>query len=202
MTSPEVMVGLALAGGRSSRFGGEKAVARLHGRPLLGIALERLERSCAAVAVSAAPGSEAALLAGSLGVRVLHDEDGAPSGPLAGLSAGLDWARNQGAALLATLPCDLPMVPADLFDRLRGSLEPGDGGAFVRSRDGVHPLCAVLRTGIGLELSERLAMGEHPPVRDWLAAIGARELAFDDAGAFLNVNTRGDLERAERRPPT
>ncbi len=56
----------------------------------------------------------------------------------------------------------------------------------------------MLRTALDAELSTRLAQGEHPPVREWLAQIGARELAIDDAGAFLNVNTRKDLERAQR----
>lgn len=198
MATRAPMVGVALAGGRSSRFGGEKAVARLHGRPLLQIVLGRLSEACDAVAVSAVPGSEAALLAEVLGVQVLDDAPGAPSGPLAGLSAGLAWAQAQGAALLATLPCDLPLVPADLFDRLTAALGPGDGGVFVRSRDGVHPLCAVLRVGLAADLSGRLATGEHPPVREWLAAARARALVFDEASAFLNVNTREDLERAER----
>jgi molybdopterin-guanine dinucleotide biosynthesis protein A len=197
MATRAPIVGVALAGGRSSRFGGEKAVARLHGRPLLQIVLDRLSGACDAVAVSAVAGSEAALLAQVLGVRVLHDAPGAPSGPLAGLSAGLAWAQAQGAALLATLPCDLPLVPADLFDRLTVALSAEDGGVFVRSRDGVHPLCAVLRAGLAADLSGRLASGEHPPVREWLADVGARELAFDDASAFLNVNTPKDLERAE-----
>jgi molybdopterin-guanine dinucleotide biosynthesis protein A len=45
------MVGVVIAGGRSRRFGAEKAVAQLGGRPLLLWAAERLARSCSRVAV-------------------------------------------------------------------------------------------------------------------------------------------------------
>ncbi|HEY0340458.1 MAG TPA: NTP transferase domain-containing protein, partial [Steroidobacteraceae bacterium] len=47
------VVGVVVAGGRSVRFGGEKAAAMLAGKPLLTWAAIRLARSCAAVAVNA-----------------------------------------------------------------------------------------------------------------------------------------------------
>ena len=45
-------MGLVLAGGRSVRFGGEKAVALLDGRPLVQWAAERLRSVCARVAIA------------------------------------------------------------------------------------------------------------------------------------------------------
>ena len=57
------MLGLVIAGGRSQRFGGEKAVALLGGRPLLLWAADRLARACNVVAVNARPGTAADELA-------------------------------------------------------------------------------------------------------------------------------------------
>ena len=59
------VVGLVLAGGRSVRFGGEKAVALLDGRPLLVWAAERLRTVCANVAINVRPGTEAEAVAQS-----------------------------------------------------------------------------------------------------------------------------------------
>ena len=58
-----------LAGGRSVRFGGEKAVALLDGRPLLAWAAERLRTVCASVAINVRPGTEAEAVAKALGFR-------------------------------------------------------------------------------------------------------------------------------------
>src|SRR5215475_10070255 len=112
------VVGVVIAGGRSVRFGGEKAVAMLGGEPLLMWAVKRLQRNCSAVAVNARPGTEAEALARAEGLIVLHDAPGDPAGPLSGVKAGLAWARELGATALAVSPCDVPLLPDDLFARL------------------------------------------------------------------------------------
>src|SRR5579872_6173972 len=83
------VVGMVIAGGRSVRFGGEKAIADLMGSPLLLWAVRRLQNSCAAVAISARPATETEALAVAHGLPVLHDEPGDAEGPLAGVRAGL-----------------------------------------------------------------------------------------------------------------
>ena len=193
------MFGLVLAGGRSSRFGSDKAAAVLDGRPLLAHAIERLRRYCAAVAVSAAPGSQAEAIARGLDAPVLHDPQGFPSGPLSGLCAGLAWATAGGAPLLAVMPCDLPLTPEDLVARLRAAVGAGDAGAAARTRDGPQPLCLVARTGLYADLAVRLGVGEHPAAHAWLGKAGVREVTFPEADTFLNINTREDLERIEAR---
>jgi molybdopterin-guanine dinucleotide biosynthesis protein A len=189
------MAGLALAGGRSSRFGGEKAAALLGGRTLLGISLSHLNASCAVVAVSAAEGSQAAVLAQGWDIPVLQDAPGSGSGPLAGVCAGLAWARARGMKLLAVLPCDLPCVPADLFDRLIAALGETDRAAVARTEDGLQSLCLVARTELHAALAAVLATGEHPAVHSWLHAAGAKEVIFEDAARFANINTPADLVR-------
>src|SRR6516164_9122882 len=99
LSADRAVVGLVLAGGRSVRFGGEKAAAELQGKPLLLWAAERLAAACPAVAVNARPGSEAERLAGAL--PVLHDRPGDADGPLAGVRAGLEWSAGRAASFLA-----------------------------------------------------------------------------------------------------
>lgn len=185
------VAGLALSGGRSSRFGGEKSAALLDGKPLLIWAVDRLAASCGEVAVSARPGSEAEALA--RGLQVLHDRRGDPDGPLAGVRAGLAWARDIGAKALAVSPCDAPLLPDDLFPRLIA--EARGGAAMAETADGVQPLCALWPVAALPRLEAAIAGGAHPPVWKVLQDLGAARVRFADASAFANLNTPQDLER-------
>jgi len=109
---------MVIAGGRSLRFGGEKAVAPFAGLPMLLWAVRRLARVAGSVAVNARPGTGAAALAQAQGLVVLHDLLGDPDGPMAGVRAGLVWAGSLGMKSLAVSPCDVPLLPEDLFVRL------------------------------------------------------------------------------------
>lgn len=189
------VVGLVLAGGRSVRFGGEKAVALLDGRPLLEWAALRLRSVCAHVAANVRPGTEAEAVATRLGLPVLHDEAGDALGPLAGVKVGLIWAEGQGARMLAVSPCDAPLLPDDLYVRL---LEHAAGGAaLAETSDGRQPLCAVWPVTALPAVREALVGGAHPPTWQVLERLGARKTSFADPAAFANVNTREDLAAVE-----
>lgn len=179
-----------LAGGRSIRFGGEKAAALLVGKPLLVWAAERLARTCAGVALNARPGTEAEQLAGAL--PVLHDRPGDPDGPLAGIRVGLEWAAAQGAGWLAASPCDAPLLPQDLFPRLIAAAK-ASGAAVAETPDGLQPQVAVWPVSALPAIEAAIAGGAHPPTWRVLEDIGAVRVPFDDRAAFANVNTREDL---------
>jgi molybdopterin-guanine dinucleotide biosynthesis protein A len=124
---------------------------------------------------------------------VLHDRPDDPDGPLAGVRAGLVWARDLGARALAVSPCDAPLLPADLFARLIAAA--GDGPAMAETADGVQPLCALWPITALPRLEAAIAGGAHPSVWRLLDEVGAVRVRFDDASAFANLNTREDLER-------
>jgi molybdenum cofactor guanylyltransferase len=189
--------GVVLAGGRSVRFGGEKAAAQLAGRPLLMWAAQRLKDSCAAVAVNARPGTEAEALAQAAGLPVLHDAPGDAAGPLAGIKVGLAWAQGLGAGSLAVSPCDAPLLPHDLFVRLIAAA--GAGAAMAETADGRQPLCAVWPVSALPTVVEALAGGAHPPTWRVLESLGAQRVHFERAEAFANLNTRADLAEIAAR---
>jgi len=189
------VVGLVLAGGRSVRFGGEKAVALLNGQPLLTWAVRRLETVCASVGVNVRPGTEAEALAKAQGLPTLYDEAGDASGPLAGVKVGLIWAEGQGAQTLAVSPCDAPLLPADLHLRL---LDRAEGGAaMAETSEGRQPLCALWPVSALPAVREALAAGAHPPTWQVLERLGAHKVLFERAEAFANINTREDLAAVE-----
>lgn len=195
MDANSPVVGVVIAGGRSTRFGGEKAVAEFRGEPLLLRAIRRLEAACGAVAVNARPGSQAAALAGATGHAVLHDAPGDPDGPLSGVKAALVWAGQRNATHVAVSPCDAPLLPANLYARLVQAA--GSGAAMAETVEGRQPLCAVWPVAALSQLTAALADGEHPPTWRMLDAVGAVRVFFEPAGAFANANTRAELARLE-----
>lgn len=191
-------VGLVVAGGRSRRFGGEKAVAMLAGRSLLARACGRLQGPCAAVAVNTAPDGEGAAEAARLGAKVLGDPPGLALGPLSGVLSGLRWTRERGGELMITLPCDTPLAPEDLVTRLIAAAQ-GQSCAAARTPDGMQPLCAAWRVDLIGDLESALAHGRHPPVHGFLEDHDCGLVDYADAAGFLNINTPQDLAEAARR---
>jgi molybdopterin-guanine dinucleotide biosynthesis protein A len=197
MSATSPVVGLVLAGGRSVRFGGEKAAALLEGRPLLLWAADRLRAVCGSVAINVRAGSEAEAIARAADLPALYDAAGDALGPLAGVKQGLIWAEAQGAHTLAVSPCDAPLLPADLYTRL---LERADGGAaMAETRDGRQPLCAVWPVAALPVVRAALADGGHPPTWQVLERVGACKVLFERPELFANVNTRDDLAAAAAR---
>lgn len=166
-------------------------MAVLAGRPLLMWAVRRLQKSCAAVAVNTRPDTEAAALAQTEGLPILHDAPGDAAGPLAGVKAGLTWARSLGATAVAVSPCDVPLLPDDLFTRLINAA--GGGAAIAETSDGRQPLCAVWPVSTLAKVTAALAGGAHPPTWLMLDSIGATPVHFQSSEAFANINTRADL---------
>ncbi len=188
------VVGVLLAGGASSRFGAEKAVAKRGTGLLVDGPLQALIGACDDVAVSAQSDSGVARLARAGGYTVLADPPGAPRGPLAGVLAGLRWARSQKATWMATAPCDTPLLSVDHMAALISAVE-ANGAAVAMSSNGIEPLTAVWPVEAGLAALEPiLASGHHPPVGKLLAGLGAAPV-----GGFnpTNINTPTDLEGHE-----
>jgi molybdopterin-guanine dinucleotide biosynthesis protein A len=191
-----LIYGLILAGGRSSRFGREKAAAEIDGQPMLARIADGLAPHVAALAVNAPPERWAARFAAEHGLSLLPDDPGDPDGPLSGVKAGLAWAQAAGAELLMTTPCDTPFLPTDLVPRLLQALTPGAGAATARTAEGLQPLCALWRCDRLAAVKVALKDGEHPAIREVLANLSAVEVGFDDPRAFDNINTPQDYARA------
>jgi molybdopterin-guanine dinucleotide biosynthesis protein A len=144
------------------------------------------------VVVSAAPAGASAALARHLGRFVITDDPAHPQGPLAGVAAGLAWAKDEGFDLLYTLPCDTPLVtPRHLAVLARVIF--GTQAAYAATPGLAQPLCALWSVDVAEALRAHLDAGRHPPVRVFLAEIGARAAPFAEGGAFRNVNTLADL---------
>jgi molybdopterin-guanine dinucleotide biosynthesis protein A len=184
------IAGLVLAGGRSRRFGRNKALAAFRGRPLIAWCLDTLAPHVAVLAVSGPPA-----LAAELGLEALADPPGAPEGPLAGLLAGLAWAAERGCPHLATAPCDTPFLPPDLGPRLSAAI--ADRRAVAARAGRVHALCALWRTDAAPALAALLRDGKQLSMQALIDALGGAYADFEAEAAFANLNTPEEFAAAE-----
>jgi molybdopterin-guanine dinucleotide biosynthesis protein A len=91
---------------------------------------------------------------------------------------------------LLVIPCDTPLLPPDLFERLEAALAeyPSTLAAYAVTNDGPQPLCCLLRPAAAGWLAKYLDE-QHAAAIKWLDQLGACAVHFDDATAFSNFNT-------------
>lgn len=201
-------LGVLVAGGAGARLGAgvPKALVSLGGRTLLERALTTLAPLCDEVAV-AAPAALALTLkegaraaAGRPAVRRVADGEGAP-GPLAGMVAGFASCAFRRAVVLGVdFPFMEPGTLVALLERLdrHPAVVPAPGGFL-------QPLAAAYAPEAAAALAARHAAGEAGPTRA-LRSLAYLRLEDDEIerlpggrDGFFNLNTRADLEQAERR---
>lgn len=191
MQTPTDITGVILAGGRSERFGSPKPEAVLRGRTLIQRVFDTLSADCTRIAVA---GSARGLGAPC---ETVADAAAAPSGPLAGVLAALEWASRAGAAWVVTSPCDTPLLPHGLARRLTAAAETsGAQAAIALGPDGPHPLIGAWRPGLAPALAAALE-ARHPPAHTVARSLGATEVALP-SWSLLNINEPADLDRAAR----
>jgi molybdopterin-guanine dinucleotide biosynthesis protein A len=196
------IVGLILAGGRSSRMGGgDKTALSLGGPPMIQCIADRLQRQVGMVAVSS--NSEAGTLA-QLGLAVLADSIPGFQGPLAGILAGLEWGLSIQAERLITVAGDTPFFPTNLVEKLTAAA-PASHMVVAASQRGLHPTFAVWPTSLSSDLRRYLEAGETRKVTAFIERHPHTTTMFDNVdlpgGAvdpFFNINTPDDLAEARR----
>jgi molybdopterin-guanine dinucleotide biosynthesis protein A len=193
MTHPEKITGLILAGGLGRRMGGvDKGLVELGGKPMAAHVAERFAPQVDELLVNANQNAEAYA---ALGYPVFPDAMPGFAGPLAGLQTGLLHARH---TLLATVPCDSPFLPHDLIARLRSALQQHDAQLAVAVTFGqAHPVFCLCRRDVLPHLTAFLDNGGRK-IDAWYATLRVAEVNFDDeAEAFMNINTRQELDAAK-----
>ncbi|WP_294318885.1 molybdenum cofactor guanylyltransferase [uncultured Sphingomonas sp.] len=174
------ILGAILAGGRSTRFGSDKALASLDGRALI-------DR----VADAIAPQVDTLIVVGRAhpGLIGIPDRPAPDLGPLGGIAAALHYAAAQNFAQVLTVPCDAPFLPAGL------RLHLSDAGPAVHLA--ALPVVGWWPASAGATLDALLAGGGSRSVRAFADRIGA--LGMTGPTEIPNINTPDDLALLAKR---
>lgn len=180
---------IILAGGEGSRIGGNKPLRVLAGKTLLDRAIERARSWSNEVAIAVRRADEVE----ARDVRLLCDPPGV-EGPLAGLASALRLGRE----MVLTIPCDAPLLPDDLPERLASAL-PGHAVALASSGGQVHPVCGLWRLDALAQVRGYAASGRRSLI-GFAESVGfvSVEWSAEPVDPFLNINNTGDLAAAER----
>ena len=184
--------GIIIAGGQARRMGGgDKALVRVEGRSLLERVIERLAPQVSALALNA-NGDPARFAPYPL--PVLADDIADQPGPLAGIVAGMAWARTQNLDWVLGVAADTPLLPLDLARRLWDGLDDSTGIAVAASQGRVHPTCALWPCALEPEIRAALDRGQRAVWR-FAESRGAVVVEWPVQGfdPFANVNTPADV---------
>jgi molybdopterin-guanine dinucleotide biosynthesis protein A len=198
--------GMILAGGLARRMGGgDKPLVAIGGRAMLERVIERLAPQVGRLAINANgdPGRFAAYR-----LPVIADTIGGFAGPLAGILAGLRWARAHGggARFLISVAGDTPFFPADLVERLSAPAgDDDDTIAIAASAGGAHPVFGRWPLALADELEAFLTSGAGGKILAFVERFRRIDVHFDDVrlttgqviDPFFNVNTPEEALRAE-----
>ena len=173
-----MILGAVLAGGQSTRFGSDKALAVVAGHTLLACAVDALSGWCDHVIVV---GRETAP------APTLPDWPAAGMGPLGGIAAALRYAEGVGYDQVLTCGVDSLGLPEDL----PALLAPAPAYLADQPVIGLWPANAAATVSAILESDARHSM------RAFAEAIGARAVKSPHKPA--NINTPADLAAEETR---
>jgi molybdopterin-guanine dinucleotide biosynthesis protein A len=138
MDSPAIK-GYVMAGGASSRFGTDKALAQLGGRTMLARMCDLLREVTDSVGIVASSASYS-------GIDAQMVPDRWPGeGPLGGIVTALEQARSSEvrAARCLIVSCDMPFLTAEWLQYLCAHAANSAAQIVVpRSAQGLEPLCA------------------------------------------------------------
>jgi molybdopterin-guanine dinucleotide biosynthesis protein A len=174
-----MILGAIIAGGRSTRFGSDKALALIGGERL--IDRTALDPQVDRLVVCGRKWPSCLSLA---------DRPQAGLGPLGGLAAALRYARLCGFGKLLSVPVDALAIPHDLVAILTG---PGPAVFADQHLVGLWP------SALSPLLNAHLGTGQRS-VRSWLDVCSARRLV--EPCPIGNINRPADLLANGRPRPT
>jgi molybdenum cofactor guanylyltransferase len=190
MKADSKIVGVILAGGKSSRMGRNKALIEWEGLPLIAHVARTLQSLFQRVLIVADDAEPYRFLQLQVWPDIFKD-----AGPLGGIHAGF---LHSGAASIFVSACDTPFLSPALIEYI--IRYPSEASAKVARRDGrLHPLCAVYARSALPFVQQALENGELQ-VKKVLRRLKAEEVAITDELPFYhplllkNFNTPADFE--------
>ena len=198
MINSQQITGLILAGGRAQRMGGiDKGLIPFHGKPLIESAINRLKPQVSTILINA---NRSITKYSHYGYLVLMDETPDFSGPLAGFSVGLKHCKTP---YLLTSPCDSPLLPSDLAEKMVTELE-GKNLELVyassKEDDGkiwAQPVFCLMKSSLQDSLHAFLSKGDLK-IDHWFTELRSGTVVFESAQAFANINTPEELTALEK----
>jgi molybdopterin-guanine dinucleotide biosynthesis protein A len=188
----EGITGIVLAGGKSSRFGSNKALARFNGTPLI----ERVTVALGSIFKNIIIITNSPLEYSYLKIPLYQDIIKG-MGPVGGIYTGLDVLEDDWGFFCA---CDMPFIN-EVFVRHIAGLKEGFDAVVPKVDWKIEPLHALYNKGCLNAMKELINKKEFQTIKAFdsinVRFVEETEIRkFDpELKTFLNVNRQDDLEK-------
>lgn len=184
-----------LAGGKGRRMDGkDKGLVELAERPLIEHVISAIEPQVKTIILNANRNQEQY---SHYGYQVISDELDNYQGPLAGFFSGMKKATTSH---IVTLPCDGPLLPVDLVERLIFVSEEKNAEIAV-AHDGqrMQPVYSLIPTSLIASLNNFLDAGERK-IDLWYKQHRVALAYFSDCPeTFININTARERDSLQNK---
>jgi molybdopterin-guanine dinucleotide biosynthesis protein A len=185
--------GIILAGGQGRRMGYvDKGLQIYQGQALISHVIARFAPQVDELLINT---NQNLMEYSRFSYPVISDEITGFVGPLAGLHIGLQRAQH---SLIATVPCDTPYLPQDLFSNLLQALLKNEADLAVATTGSqLQPTFSLYRHSVLCSLTEYLQKGGRK-IQSWQQSLTVVSVNFIETAYFYNINT---LEELNHSPP-
>ena len=188
-----------LAGGKSRRFGADKAVAKLGEKSLIDYTINKLEPKFAEILVI----TNNPMQVSKNNIFFIKDTMSGQLGPLVGILSAMEWVKNndKNYEWIISFPCDTPFFEEKIIDKVINSQKSSDKKLlFLKSGNKRHNIFGLWSIELMEQLRNDINQGARK-VEDWANKIGTEivEINSESDKSFLNINTKLDLEDAQKK---
>ena len=192
------ILGVILAGGKSSRFGSNKSLSNLKNFKLIEHVIQKLNKKFDEILIVS---NDSKLIFENKKINIIKDCIEGYLGPLAGVLSAIKYANNlKKYQWIMTFPCDTPFFDEIIIDRMiEKTANSKKKIIFIKDKKQRHNIFGTWSTSLEKILEEDLA-NSYRKVDLWADKIGCSFIEKDlkNENEFLNINTKEDLLFAEK----
>lgn len=192
------ILGIILAGGKSSRFGEDKSIAKLGDKTLLDHTINKIENEFTEILLIS---NNKEFNFKNNKIHVVEDCIEGQLGPLVGILTAMKWVikNKKNYKWIASFPCDTPFFDIKLISELKIKVkETSKKLIFLNSNKKRHNIFGLWSMDL-IEILEKDIKNNFRKVELWADKIGYENININEEkfDRFLNINTKKDLEKAK-----
>ena len=192
------ILGIILAGGKSSRFGEDKSIAKLGDKTLLDHTINKIEKEFTEILVIS---NSKEFNFKNNKIHLVEDCIEGKLGPLVGILTAMKWViiNKKNYKWIASFPCDTPFFDIKLISELKIKVkETSKKLIFLNSKKKRHNIFGLWSIDL-IEILEKDIKNSFRKVELWADKIGYENININEEkfDRFLNINTKKDLEKAK-----
>ena len=192
------ILGVILAGGKSSRFGSNKSLSNLSNSKLIEHVINKINKYFSEILIVS---NDSKLILDDTNIKIIKDCKEGYLGPLVGVLSAMKYANQSNKYnWLITFPCDTPFFDQTIIEKMIQKTSSKKEKIFlIKEKEQRHNIFGAWSTSLE-KILEKDLNNNFRKVDLWANKIGCSYIEKDikKENEFLNINTKEDLELAER----